>query len=54
MNKYISRVLVLGPDQNLVPIGVTKLYCDFQLDFQNGSLRAVISVLKRGGLGIKK
>ena len=24
--------LVLGPDQNLVPIGVTKLYCDFQLD----------------------
>ena len=25
-------ILVLGPDQNLVPIGVTKLYCDFQLD----------------------
>ena len=24
--------IVLGPDQNLVPIGVTKLYCDFQLD----------------------
>ena len=27
-----SRFVVLGPDQNLVPIGVTKLYCDFQLD----------------------
>ena len=24
--------IVLGPDQNLVPIGVTKLYCYFQLD----------------------
>ena len=24
--------LVLGPDQNLVPIGVTKLYCVFQFD----------------------
>ena len=24
--------IVLGPDQNLVPFGVTKLYCDFQLD----------------------
>ena len=24
--------IVLGPDQNLVPVGVTKLYCDFQLD----------------------
>ena len=24
--------IVLEPDQNLVPIGVTKLYCDFQLD----------------------
>ena len=28
----MKRILVLGPDQNLVPIGVTKLYCDFQLD----------------------
>ena len=27
-----ARRIVLGPDQNLVPIGVTKLYCDFQLD----------------------
>ena len=27
-----SHHIVLGPDQNLVPIGVTKLYCDFQLD----------------------
>ena len=27
-----TDILVLGPDQNLVPIGVTKLYCDFQLD----------------------
>ena len=24
--------VVPGPDQNLVPIGMTKLYCDFQLD----------------------
>ena len=23
---------ILGPDQNLVPVGVTKLCCDFQLD----------------------
>ena len=29
---FINDILVLGPDQNLVPIGVTKLYCDFQLD----------------------
>ena len=28
----LQEHLVLGPDQNLVPIGVTKLYCDFQLD----------------------
>ena len=28
----ITWIIVLGPDQNLVPIGVTKLYCDFQLD----------------------
>ena len=26
------KPIVLGPDQNLVPIGVTKLYCVFQLD----------------------
>ena len=30
--KAQPRLLGLGPDQNLVPIGVTKLYCDFQLD----------------------
>ena len=29
MNKLM---VIIGPDQNLVPIGVTKLYCDFQLD----------------------
>ena len=28
----VRDIIVLGPDQNLVPIGVTKLYCDFQLD----------------------
>ena len=54
--------IVLGPDQNLVPIGVTKLYCDFQLDkymrglkMYDGLFRTV--ALKRGGgggLGIKK
>ena len=27
-----SENIVLGPVQNLVPIGVTKHYCDFQLD----------------------
>ena len=29
--RYLA-IVVLGPDQNLVPIGVTKHYCDFQLD----------------------
>ena len=32
VNKLMVIIIVLGPDQNLVPIGVTKLYCDFQLD----------------------
>ena len=49
--------IVLGPDQNLVPIGVTKLYCVFQLNTYIRCLkmydglfrRAVFSVLKRGG-----
>ena len=30
--KILPNLIVLRPDQNLVPIGVTKLYCDFQLD----------------------
>ena len=37
VTKYVTYLvsllnIVLGPDRNLVPIGVTKHYCDFQLD----------------------
>ena len=35
----LSSRVVLGPDQNLVPIGVTKLYCHFQLDTYTRGLK---------------
>ena len=31
-HREFPRTVVLGTDQNLVPIGVTKLYRDFHLD----------------------
>ena len=50
---FLKYFLVLGPDQNLVPIGVTKLYCDFQLDTYMRGLK-MYDGLKGSNFSFKK